>query len=474
MNMLRVWGGGIYEDDAFYELCDEMGICIWQDFMFACATYPSFDGGFMANVKAEAEDNVRRIRHHACLALWCGNNEIEQGLVGERWTDRAMSWRDYKKLFDRLLPSVVRRLNPDTAYWPCSPHSPHGNRMDFNNPRCGDAHLWSVWHGRKPFEWYRTCEHRFNSEFGFQSFPEPSVVKTYAAPGQRNITSPVMEWHQRSGIGNAVIVQYMLDWFRMPDSFENMLWLSQILQGMAMKYAVEHWRRSMPRGMGTLYWQLNDCWPVASWSSIDYPGNWKALHYMARRFYAPVLASGIEDAEAGTVELHVTNDRLKPFSGNLEWRLTDLPGKRLAGQTVRVNAGGRKSVLVETVELSEVVRCMGAENLILWFELSAGGSVVSSDAVTLAKPKRMELPDPRFKVRSTALGKEGFEVNLRAGATALWAWLEVAGARARFSDNFFHVSAGRDVTVAVSPERNMTAAEFAERLRVRSLVDTYR
>ena len=287
MNMLRVWGGGIYEDDIFYEICDELGLCIWQDFMFACSTYPTFDEKFMDNVKAEAIDNIRRLRHHPCLALWCGNNELEQGQVGEKWTEWTMSWTDYSKLFDKMLPELVDQLDPQTAYWPCSPHSPNGDRTNFNNPECGDAHLWNVWHKGEPFEWYRTCEHRFNSEFGFQSFSEPTTVYSYTAQEDRNITSWVMEHHQRAGIGNTTIMRYMLSWFKLPVGFENTIWTSQILQGTAIKYACEHWRRSMPRGMGTLYWQLNDNWPVASWSSIDYFGRWKALHYMAAKFFAP-------------------------------------------------------------------------------------------------------------------------------------------------------------------------------------------
>ena len=201
MNMLRVWGGGIYEDDRFYDLCDALGICIWQDFIFACGTYPTFDAAFMANVAVEAEQNVRRLRHHASLALWCGNNELEQGLVHEGWTENTMSWEDYGKLYDELLPNIVNKLDPQRDYWPSSPHTPSGNRYDFNNPDAGDAHLWSVWHGKQPFEWYRGCTHRFNSEFGFQSFPEPKTVYGYTEPQDRNITTFVMEHHQRSGIG---------------------------------------------------------------------------------------------------------------------------------------------------------------------------------------------------------------------------------------------------------------------------------
>ncbi|MCX7030154.1 MAG: hypothetical protein NTU62_08550, partial [Spirochaetes bacterium] len=329
MNMLRLWGGGIWERDEFYEACDERGICVWHDFMFACSAYPAFDESFLANVRAEAEENVRRLRHHASIALWCGNNELEQGLVGDAWTDRTMSWEDYGRLFDRLLPEVVREVDPDRDYWPASPHTPVGDRRNFNDPASGDAHLWEVWHGRKPFEWYRTCGHRFNSEFGFQSFPEPRTVRGYTDPDDRNVTSWVMERHQRSGIGNTVIIQYLLDWFRMPTDFDATLRLSQVLQAMAMKYAVEHWRRSMPRGMGTLYWQLNDCWPVASWSSIDWHGRWKALHHLARRFFAPVLVSGVEDPAGGTVEVHVTSDLREPFEGTVSWELTTVAGERL-------------------------------------------------------------------------------------------------------------------------------------------------
>ena len=247
MNMLRVWGGGIYEQTVFYDLCDQLGICIWQDFMFACATYPTDEAPFMDNVRQELVENIRRLRHHASLALWCGNNELEQGLVQETWTDTGMSWEDYSRLFDDLLPKLTAQLDPETDYWPGSPHTPYENRYYWNDPRWGDAHIWDVWHGMKPFEFYYSCFHRFNSEFGFQSFPEPQSVRAITEPDDRNITSYIMELHQRSPNGNSKIMHYMLDWFRLPTSFEMTLWLSQILQGMAIKYAVEHWRRTMPR-----------------------------------------------------------------------------------------------------------------------------------------------------------------------------------------------------------------------------------
>ncbi|NUQ00837.1 MAG: hypothetical protein HUU35_13390, partial [Armatimonadetes bacterium] len=473
MNMLRVWGGGTYERDDFYELCDELGICVWQDFMFACATYPAFDAAFLDNVRAEAEDNVKRLRHHACLALWCGNNELEQGLVADEWTGSAMSWEDYGKLFDQLLPEVVGRLDPERDYWPCSPHTPPpGDRKDFNNPDRGDAHLWSVWHGKQPFEWYRTCTHRFNSEFGFQSFPEPRTVASYTEPADRNITSYVMEHHQRSGIGNATILHYLLSWFRLPTAFDSTLWLSQIVQGMAIKYAVEHWRRAMPRGMGTIYWQLNDNWPVASWSSIDYPGRWKALHYLARRFFAPLLVSGLEDAQNGTVEVHVTSDRLEAVEAEVAWRVTDIAGGTLAegAQTRRI--GPRRNTRVQTLKLGKPLAEHGPRGLLVWLELRVGGELVSSNFVSFARPKHLELLAPDIAVEVHGDGRE-HHLRLSAAHPALWAWVEVEGAEARLSDSFVHLRPGGSTDLTVTLDRAMTAAELQQRLKVSSLFDTY-
>jgi beta-mannosidase len=472
MNMLRLWGGGIWERDEFYDGCDERGICVWHDFMFSCSAYPSFDEPFLANVRAETEENVRRLRHHPSIALWCGNNEIEQGFVGDAWTDRTMSWEDYGRLFDRLLPEVVRGVDPDRDYWPASPHTPVGDRRNFNDPASGDAHLWEVWHGRKPFEWYRTCGHRFNSEFGFQSFPEPRTVETFTDPADRNVTSWVMERHQRSGIGNTVIVLYLLDWFRMPASFDSTLRLSQVLQAMAMKYAVEHWRRSMPRGMGTLYWQLNDCWPVASWSSIDWHGRWKALHHLARRFFAPVLVSGVEDPAAGTVELHVTNDLREPFDGAVSWALTTVEGERLDGGRLPVSAAALGSRPVAALDVKRHLEARGPRDLLVWLGLERGGVEVSANLVLFARPKHLELGDPGITARSTADG-DAWQVELSARRPALWAWIELDGADARCSDNFINLRPGRPEVLRIAPYDRMSPKDFRRRLRVSSLFDTY-
>ena len=476
MNMLRVWGGGIYEADVFYELCDHYGICVWQDFMFACSAYPAFDETYMANVRQEAEHNVKRLRHHPCLALWCGNNELEQipGMIGEPDEPGVMTWDEYETLFDKLLPDVVRQHDPDRSYWPSSPHSPLGDRKDWMNPKCGDAHLWDVWHGRQPFEWYRACEHRFNSEFGFQSFPEPEVVKSYTLPEDRNISSYIMEWHQRSGIGNDAIIQYMLSWFQLPTTFDNLLWLSQVLQGLGMKYAVEHWRRSMPRGMGTLYWQINDCWPVASWSSIDYSGNWKALHYMARDFFAPLLMSAIEDLQAGTVEVHVTSDLLEDTAGTLHWTLTDVSGKMLAENTLGCNnLAANADTKVCELNFADHLKEEGKRQLLLWLEFVVDEHVVSQNFVTFTRPKHLELQEPGLAAEVKEVGKGDFTVIITAQHPALWVWPDLPVVHASYSHRFFHLRPGRTVEVLIHPEQYLSLDEFTEQLTVSSLFDTF-
>jgi beta-mannosidase len=485
MNMLRVWGGGVYEDDSFYDACDELGICIWQEFMFGGGYSPVADPGFRQTLAAESRDQIRRLRHHPCIALWCGNNEMEMGVVQEKpKRPDKMSWKDYSKVFDKMLPGIVAELHPDCDYWPSSPHSPHGDRHDFNNPTCGDAHLWAVWHEGQPFEWYRTCEHRFNSEFGFQSLPEPKTVRLFTAEEDRNITSHVMEQHQRSH-GNGRIMEYLLAWFRMPVGFDNTLWLSQILQGMSIKYAVEHWRRMMPRGMGTLYWQLNDMWPVASWSSIDYHGRWKALHYMARNFFAPLMVSGVEDVAKGTVEIHVTSDLLQPVSGTVKWTVTDVDGHTLLEGKRKLRAAAQSTGKVETLKLHKLTEQHEKRGLLVWLELEAPSQPLSRNLVFFARPiKRPRIFSPRPKhlvldrkpgISAKIVKKAGgaFEVTLTARRPALWVWLEIDGCDARLSDNFIHLLPGSPIAISVLPARGMPTGELRGRLRVRSLVDTY-
>lgn len=468
MNMLRVWGGGIYEEDIFYTLCDEYGITVWQDFMFACGVYPADDEAFLANVKAEAEDNVRRIRHHACLALWCGNNEIEQGMGTDNWQE-AQSWELYSQLFDDLLANVVKDLDPQRDYWPGSPHSPCGDRNDWMNPTCGDAHLWGVWHQKQPFEWYRENDHRFISEFGFQSFPSPETINEVTIAEDHALDSPIMKHLQRSVIGNGVIGHFIEEWFGQANSFESMLWLSQIVQGLAMKYAVEHWRQNMPRTMGTLYWQLNDLWAAPSWSSIDYKGNWKALHYMAKHFYAPMLVSGREDSFRNAVDIHVTSDKAYDHKVDVEWLLTDTEGKILGRHELGGVVAARHSTRLSHLELSEIAEDFGQENLMLWLSLRVRKKVVSENLVLMSRPKHLPLSNPDIAAHVEAQGEQEFKITLSAERPALYTWMTLAGAR--FSDNFVHLQGRKAYDFTLWTEKPMSEDEVQEQLLVRSLVD---
>ena len=475
MNMLRIWGGGLYADDLMYDLCDELGLCLWQEFVFACAPYPADDPAFLASVQAEAEDNVRRLRHHACLCLWCGNNELVQSgfVTDDPEPHLKMRRQDYTRLFDELLPAVVQQLDPEHDYWPGSPHSPGKDWADVNDPTCGDAHIWDVWHGRQPFEWYRGCLHRFNSEFGFQSFPEPLTAYSYTEKEDRNVTTYIMEHHQRCGPGNTVIMQYLLDWFRLPTSFEMTLWLSQILQGMAMKYAVEHWRRSMPRGMGTLYWQINDNWPVASWASLDYFGRWKALHYMAKDFYAPLLVSGVEDLQTGTVEIFLTSDRLADCAGEVRWTLVTVAGETVATGSCDVRIAAQTSARVATLELAEDLALHGPRNLLLDIAFAMQGERVAGNLVHFARPKHIALQQPGIALRVEPQSARQCTVTLTAEKPALWAWLALDGVALRCSANYFHLLPGVPVRVEVKTDEPLSAAQW-QALQVYSLVDTYR
>ncbi|MBE3070115.1 MAG: hypothetical protein IMZ66_07745, partial [Planctomycetes bacterium] len=297
MNMLRVWGGGYYEDEAFYDRCDERGLLIWQDFMFSCALYPGDDPAFAENVAAEAASVVRRLRRRTCLALWCGNNEIESGWFDWGWHQKhpPRAWQGYERIFHDILPKAVAAHDPGRAYVPSSPTSAEVGRP--SDPASGDVHYWAVWHGETSHFGYLESGHRFVSEFGFQSLPSMETLGPVVAPAERRLDSPSMLQHQKCAKGNEKIARAVEAWLGRPKDFESLIYLSQVYQATAIRTGVEHWRRSAPRTMGALYWQANDCWPVASWASLDYAGRWKALHYAARRFFAPQMVSGLADAE---------------------------------------------------------------------------------------------------------------------------------------------------------------------------------
>lgn len=294
-NTVRIWGGGYYPDDYFYDICDELGLLIWQDFMFACASY-ELDEAFDKNIREEVRQNVRRLRHHASIGLWCGNNEMETQTLDKCWKPSEKQKCDYIKIFEYIIPQVVKAEDPQGFYWPSSPSSGgnYDNPWDENR---GDAHYWDVWHGEKPFTDYRKYRFRYLSEFGFQSFPCLKTVESFTLPEDRNIFSRVMEMHQRNKAANGKIMNYMAQTYLYPGNFETLLYASQLLQAEAIRYGVEHFRRYRGRCMGAVVWQLNDIWPVASWASIDYYGRWKALHYAEKKMFAPILLSCEETGE---------------------------------------------------------------------------------------------------------------------------------------------------------------------------------
>ncbi|MCX7006093.1 MAG: hypothetical protein NTY53_02400 [Kiritimatiellaeota bacterium] len=469
MNSLRFWGGGYYEEDELFDICDELGLCIWLDFKFSCTTYPAFDDKFLANVTAEARDNLKRLRHHPSIAVWCGNNEI-MFFRDKKWSDKKMSEDDYYKLFRDTLGNQARELAPQTDFVTGSPD-------------CGDVHFWEVWHGGKPFEVYRNI-HGFVSEFGFQSFPEPKTVATFTEPADRDsVYSRIMMWRMRSNrmymdvqedgkIGTDKIMKLVKQYFRDPKDFESTLWLSQITQGYGIKYGAEGWRREMPKSMGCVYWQYNDTWPCSSWSSMDYFGRWKALHYMAKNFYARVLVSGAEAMKAGTVDLFVTRDRMEDCRARLTWTVTDVAGQTLKKGALDVNVAAHKSQKVETLKLADEIQKHGKNNVLVWLKLEVGGTTVSENLVTFVYPREFNLADPQLAATVTE-DSGAFTVTLTAEHPALWTWLELDGVDARCSANFFHVTKGAPVSITVQPAKPLTKDAFQKALRVRSLFDTY-
>ena len=431
-NMLRVWGGGLYESDAFYDGCDELGLLVWQDFAFACGAYPS-DDEFLANVEAEAVDNVRRLRHRASLALWCGNNEIEQGFAGRD----GYPWEDYDKLFNGVLPRVVADEDGTTPYIPSSGHTPpeFGDRADHANQDAGDAHMWTVWFGGKPFEAQRAWTCRFMSEYGFQSYPGRRTFDSFTAPGDRNLTSRIADYHQRSQMGNRTIAGYLLDWFQMPPTLDGQLAVSQISQALCVRYAAEHLRRLRPRNAGVLYWQLNDVWPCASWSSVDCFGRWKALQHEARRFFEPVHLSAEKDLATETVKLHVANDGPETVDLPVRWEVTDTDSAALLSGEARATLPRDGGGFVATIDCRPLLGERFAGDLMVWAWLGEAGAVVSRAWTGVARPKHLSLADPGLRA-TPGEDAAGAYLDLACDRPALWV---DPGDDVLYDDGFLHL-----------------------------------
>jgi len=493
-NMLRVWGGGFYETEMFYDLCDRLGILVWQDFAYACSIYPMDEPEFLENVRVESFENIRRLRHRASLALWCGNNEMEEGWEYWHWdSPESKSLKDaYEKFYFHTLPEWVAELDPDHPYWPSSPSS-NTPFVNTNAQDIGDMHYWDVWHGRKPFTAYRNVYPRFMSEFGFQSLPPFETIKTYASEPDWNMTSYMMEYHQRSGSGNGLMIGQMTDTFRMPKDFQSLVYLSMVLQAEGIRYGVEHWRRYPERISGIVYWQLNDCWPVASWSSLDYFGRWKALHYAARRFYAPVmlsifdhgehkgagegsvLPSLVADSIVGTslgwrMSVHVTNDLLQPWQGKVRWGLVTLYGEVLQSGDAVANVKPQSSTEVCAVDckLDDEQR----RKAVFIAELFEGETRKALNVATFVPNKHLELVDPELKYELRQEDKI-LVIELTSRSLARFVELSFTGIDVVFSDNYFDAPAGWKVMVTCPMPTGKTEAEMAHALCVRTLRDSF-
>jgi beta-mannosidase len=468
MNMLRVWGGGIYETDDFYNLCDEMGIMVWQDFMFACSMYPG-NQEFLDNVRAEAEDNVRRLRNHPSIAIWSGNNEIEGAWFNWGWKQNLPGsiWDDYQKIFDGVLKETCATLDPGRLYWPSSPHG--GLADDPNSLKSGDTHSWKVWHFAAPFTDYQKEFPRFMSEYGFQSFPQIETIETYALANEQDIQSPVMMAHQRHPRGNQLIKEYMLREYVAPKDFESFLYVSQVLQAEGIKVGAEHLRRIMPRNMGSLYWQLDDCWPVASWSSIDYTGRWKALQYFSKRFYAPVLLSPIADTD--NLNFFVVSDLPQQMKGTINVEVRDFDGNKLASYSKETELAPVTSRSYFNVPLKTLLENKDPKKVMVYCELVVDGKVISTNEYFFEPFKDLDLPTPQIKVDAVQTAN-GYKLTVSSDKLAKAVYLS-SKADGFFSDNFFNVLPDKPVELEFRTKTTLPVDVFKKQLRARSLKDAF-
>ena len=477
-NAIRVWGGGYYPDDAFYDICDELGLLVWQDLMYACAFY-DLTPDFERSIRVETQQNVARLRHHASLALICGNNEMEMFMAGANSAlINHRTWEfvptyphhitDYVKMFEYILPAIVKETAPQTYWWPASPSS-GGNFDAPNDENRGDNHYWDVWHGEKPFTEYRKFFFRYASEFGFQSFPCLKSVEQFTLPDDRNIFSRVMERHQRNQAANGKILSYLSQTFRYPNSFDDLLYASQLMQAEAIRYGVEHWRRNRGRCMGAIIWQLNDIWPVASWASIDYYGRWKALHYAAKRFFAPVMISAEEEGELSqnpkineyhpaplekSFRLNVCNETLRDVTGEVVWALRTPDGAivRQGHQALTIPAMSAKWL--------DKVDCADASltGHYVSFAFVVDDVAVSEGTCIFCAPKHFEFTDPQLTAET-----HGDTIIVTSHAYAKQVWLESQDADLLLDDNAFDMNPGTKVVRVVRGS--------AEKVRVRSVWD---
>lgn len=462
MNMLRVWGGGIYEDDKFYDEADRNGILIWQDFLFACTTYPH-DPLFLKRVEAEAEYNIKRLRGHASLAMWCGNNEIYEGVRYWGWKNKytaeafAEMNRGYDVLFRQLLPDMVKRFDSDRFYMHGSPYEANWGRPE--SWKIADSHNWGTWYGRKPFESFDSEIPRFMSEYGFQAFPEMKTIRTFAEEKDFELESPVMNAHQKATIGNALIKQTMGLYYKVPAEFEDLVYVGLVLQGHGMRHGIEAHRRNRPYCMGSLFWQLNDSWPVVSWSSIDYYGNWKAMQYQSQRAFAPVLINAIKEGDDLCV--YLISDELQDRDDvRLTVELMDFDGKSHGKWTQNGKLTANTSMLFLKKRVDEFLSKQDAATSFLRFTLKAKNGVALADEVFyFAYPKDQKLPEARIETSVKKRG-EAIEMTLKTDKLARDIFIEVPVQGVRFSDNFFDLLPGQRKKITITSPEGYSLKDF--------------
>ncbi len=469
MNILRVWGGGIYEKDLFYNLADEHGLLIWQDFMFACTMYPG-DQDFLASVAQEARANIKRLRNHPSIIMWCGNNEIEMGWDSWGWPEKfdykAKDLKkletDYQALFHELLPRLVNELDPGRYYLSSSPMN---NWEDPDLFKYGNHHYWGVWHGEAPFEDFKKSVPRFMSEFGFQSFPIQSSVQKYSLPEDWSIDSDVMKVHQKHPRGNQLIATYTNRSYHKPKDFESFLYLSQVVQAEGMRMGIEAQRRSKPFCMGTIYWQLNDCWPVASWSGIDYYGKWKALHYEVARQYSDYLIT-CNFLEDGTINAYVVSDQVKPVTGGITLIIKDFEGNQLMVENKTITVKPGVSELYFSIEPGAYAH-LDTKQILLDARVTVDNHTYSN-LYYWHPVKELELPEPDYTTEVVANG-EDWEVTLSSTVLIKSVYLEFEGVMGNFSDNFFDLLPW-EVKKVRFPKRGV---KTPPQLKLMSIRDTY-
>lgn len=470
MNMLRVWGGGIYEDDFFYDICDEMGILIWQDFMFACAMYPG-DAAFVKNVQKEAVQNIKRLRNHACIALWCGNNEVDEAWHNWGWQkqlsysreDSAEIWHNYLRIFHEVLPAAVNKFDAGRFYLPSSPKFGWGHEESLKQ---GDCHYWGVWWGREPFSVYEKKVGRFMSEYGFQGIPSIKTVKQFTDSAGMDLNSESMQTHQKHPFGYELIDEYMRRDYQVPKDFNFYIYISQLLQRDGIIKAIESHRRAKPYCMGTLYWQLNDCWPVVSWASVDYYGRWKALHYGVRRAYKDVLVSPV--IENNFVKVYVVSDLLSGLKGDLEMRLLTFSGDCIWEKSFCTEIEKNSSKVCFKITADKLFKGYDKTRLVFTCILNRQGKSAAESNLFFVSPKDLNLPVPVI-TKSIERIENGYSIELNSNCFAKDVFLSVSDCEGFFTENYFDLLPGKKIKVDFLYKEKI--AGFEDKLNILSLAD---